>query len=63
MRIYTVCVDPERGRYLAVSTEDATVRAESYTSEDEAVGILIREYPGLVVEKVVSLDEVRKLGA
>lgn len=60
MNIYTLCVDPERGRYLAVSTENPEMIASSYTSEDEAIGILIRENPGLVIDNIFSLDQTGK---
>lgn len=56
MKIYTVCIDPERGIYLAVSNEDHKLRAVSYTSHDAAVGILVTNNPGLNVEAVHTIE-------
>ena len=53
-----MCVDQERGRYLAVSTEDAEVWADSHTSHDDALGKLVRNNAGITVDKVVDIDEV-----
>ena len=39
MKIYSLCVDPERGRYIAIA-DDETV-AFSHTSEEDAVGRLV----------------------
>ena len=55
MKIYTLCVDPERGKYLAISTEDPKVRAFSYSSEEEALGLLVKQNPGIVIEEVTSI--------
>lgn len=41
MTIYTMCIDPQSGKYLAVSAHDARVRAVSYTSSLAAVGMLV----------------------
>lgn len=44
--IYTACVDPERGKYLAFNDEGGMIMvAESYTSADEAVGRLVSGAP------------------
>lgn len=40
MKIYALCIDPERGRYIAISADDETI-AFSWTSENDAVGNLV----------------------
>ena len=47
MRIYTMCVDQESGRYMAMSVDTAdvpypTAEEFSHTSEEEALGQLIK---------------------
>ena len=58
MTICTLCVDQERGRYVAFFGEDPIVFAESYTSTDEAVGFLTKRIAGTDyrIERVIDLD-------
>jgi hypothetical protein len=57
MVIYTMCVDPERGRYMALGHRPGypPVVSFSYTSEDEAVGRLVSEHHECV-EKVQHVE-------
>lgn len=57
MNIYTVCVDPERGRYLAISTEDPKMFAVSEGSFS-AVGVLVTNNPGIQIDQVIDIDTV-----
>ncbi len=60
MNIYALCVDPEMGQYLAVSTSDHRIFGISYVSVEEAVGRLVAANPGVTIDQVISLDELRK---
>ena len=55
MVIYTMCVDPERGAYMAISTDDPDCKVIC-SSEEEALGRLVRERPGIKVDNVVHID-------
>jgi hypothetical protein len=55
MTIYTMCVDAESGRYLAISASDPTIRVISHQSETHALGWLVEGNPGITIEKVVSI--------
>lgn len=57
LTIYVLCVDSERGRYLAVSTTDPSIIAVSYTNVGEAIGNLVISNPGIQIDEVVDLDE------
>jgi hypothetical protein len=54
MTIYTLCVDQERGRYLAVSALDPGIFATG-SSEIEALGQLVTATPGIQVDNVVHI--------
>jgi hypothetical protein len=41
IQIYTVCLNPETGEYLAFVWDRPTVQCRSYTSREEAVGRLV----------------------
>ena len=56
MTIYTMCVDPERGAYMAISAEDSSLKVVCGTSEEEALGRLVAQTPGIVIDKVISVD-------
>jgi hypothetical protein len=58
VRIYTMNIDPERGKYLAISTEDPKIRAFSYDNEEAALGLLVIQHPGIVIDEVVSIFSV-----
>lgn len=60
MTIFTLCVDPERGKYLAFFGEDPIVQEVSYTSTDEAVGKLMKKAVGWPVSKIVVVDALIK---
>jgi hypothetical protein len=55
MTIYTMCVDAERGRYMAISAEDPAMKAFSHTSENEALGELVQ----LLVRNEKAVDSGR----
>ena len=55
MIIYTVCVNPESGKYLAISASDPTLRAIAY-SEAEALADLIKKTPGITIDAVVCIE-------
>ncbi len=52
MKVYVVMTDRECGKYIAFS-EDASVRAESWTSANDAVGAVVRI---LATKGLVDLD-------
>ena len=56
MVIFTLCIDPERGRYIAFSSEDCELTAISHNSEEEAVGLLMINCPGLPFDAVKSVS-------
>ena len=57
MKIFTLCIDPERGKYLAVGPfADGIYTAVSDTSREAAVGILVANTPGIVVDAVKELS-------
>ena len=63
MTIYTMCVDPERGKYLALAVgEDGWLTAISHTSEAEAIGTLVAENGEITVEAVHSVETSAKRG-
>ena len=45
MIIHCLCIDPERGKYLAYDVDDRSKRAISTNSIAEAVGLLIMAHP------------------
>ena len=55
MVIYTMCVDAERGRYMAISTDDPDLKVLA-SSAEEALGILVRDNPGIKVDNVCSIN-------
>ena len=56
MTIYTMCVDPERGAYMAISCDNPDDKIICGTSEQEALGRFVESHPGVTVDKVVSVD-------
>lgn len=63
MTFYTLCVNAETGRYLAVSTQDISIQAFG-DSEDAALGAAIRmgisdNSGGIMVEKVEHIETSR----
>ncbi len=55
MVIYTMCVNPESGRYIAISTDDPDRRVIA-ASEAEAIGLLVESQPGIKVDNVCRID-------
>lgn len=55
MKIYTMCVDAERGRYMAISTIDPSIKVIA-GSEMEAVGNLVKQHATVVIEAVIHID-------
>jgi hypothetical protein len=55
MVIYTVCVDRENGRCLAVSCDDPD-QQEIGSNYEEAVGAFIIKRPGIKVDNVCILE-------
>lgn len=54
-----MCVDPERGKYMALNADDHAQKAFSWTSEAEAVGMLVAlscAESTALVEHVISID-------
>lgn len=61
MTIFTICVDQERGCYVAFCRESPGIRAESYIGADEAVGKLVRHVKGTTasaIDEIIDLDAV-----
>jgi len=56
MKIYTICIDEERGRYMAFSSEDPRYREFSSTSEEEAAGKFVIMHGAENMEGVESID-------
>jgi len=56
MKIYTICIDEERGRYMAFSSEDPRCREFSSTSEEEAAGKFVIMHGVENMEGVESID-------
>ena len=53
--IYTICVDPENGKYCAFFSDSPKVRAVAY-SRAEAIVELMEKHG----EEIVNLDEIKK---
>lgn len=50
-----MCVDPERGRYMAISTDNTNDKVIA-SSEAEALGLLVAQRPGIKIEGVISVE-------
>jgi len=55
MIIYCMCVDPERGRYLAFFNEDPSKKVIC-DDLDAAVGRLVRENEGVTIDNVYEVE-------
>jgi hypothetical protein len=54
--ILTICIDPERGKYMAVSCQNPQdYRVVSHTSVDDAVGMLVKAVPGICIKEIINL--------
>jgi len=56
MTIYTLCIDPERGRYIAIGSSVPPKVAMSHRSESDAVGRLVQEAAYIEVDAVISIE-------
>lgn len=56
MTIYCLCVDPERGKYLAFTDEVDMRQATSYTSKCEAIGLLVADCQGITLTQVIMVE-------
>ena len=63
MTVFTMCVDPERGKYIALAVgKGGWLTAISHTSEAEAVGLLVAENGEITIEAVNSVEISTKKG-
>ena len=53
--VYLMCIDPERGGYLAISTIDPSLLVVA-GSEEAALGQLVESTPGIVVGTVHRIE-------
>jgi hypothetical protein len=56
MRVFSVCVNPESGIYVAFCADDPLIHARASSSE-EAIGRLLLSRPGLIIDEAIDLDE------
>ena len=56
VRVFTMCVNQEWGMYMALGVlEDSHIFAIAYSSVDEALGLLVRNNPGITVASVTPI--------